>query len=77
MSEFLNELITRGYMHQCTNQEGLSDCTPITGYIGFDCTGKSLHVGSLVQIMMLRNHSETSNPSLADPHVEASTLLRT
>jgi len=54
MSEFINELIARGYMHQCTNQEGLADCGSITGYIGFDCTGKSLHVGSLVQIMMLR-----------------------
>lgn len=54
MSELLNELLVRGYIHQCTNQEGLAECDQITGYIGFDCTAKSLHVGSLVQIMMLR-----------------------
>lgn len=54
MSEFINELKERGYIHQCTNESGVSETNPLIGYIGFDCTGKSLHVGSLVQIMMLR-----------------------
>lgn len=54
MSEFIKELKERGYIHQCTNEAAISDCSDLIGYIGFDCTGKSLHVGSLVQIMMLR-----------------------
>ena len=44
-------------MHQATNLEGLDERAaqqPISAYIGFDCTADSLHVGSLVQIMMLR-----------------------
>ena len=56
-SEFITEIVTRGYMHQATNLEGLDERTaqqPISAYIGFDCTADSLHVGSLVQIMMLR-----------------------
>ena len=56
-SEFLKTLISRGYMHQATNLEGLDRLTeqqPISAYIGFDCTANSLHVGSLIQIMMLR-----------------------
>lgn len=59
-SDFLQILTERGFIHQVTDLEGLdakltekSD-TPFTAYIGFDCTGASLHVGSLVQIMMLR-----------------------
>ena len=47
----------RGYIHQCTDQESLDALATggrITAYIGFDCTADSLHVGSLVQIMMLR-----------------------
>ena len=56
-SEFLNELKARGYVHQVTDEAGLdalakSGC--ITGYIGFDCTAPSLHVGNLLGIMMLR-----------------------
>ena len=56
-NKFLLELKTRGYLHQCTNIVKLSEeCTrnSITGYIGFDCTAESLHVGSLLQIMILR-----------------------
>ena len=54
---FLSEFIRRGFFHQCTNQENLSNLTEkskIRGYIGFDCTASSLHVGSLLQIMCLR-----------------------
>ncbi|MGB1625726.1 MAG: tyrosine--tRNA ligase, partial [Candidatus Puniceispirillaceae bacterium] len=46
-----------GYMHQVTNLNGLdilAEQQPISAYIGFDCTANSLHVGSLIQIMMLR-----------------------
>ena len=56
-SDFLNVLEQRGYIHQCTDLkalDALAAAGPITGYIGFDCTAPSLHVGSLVQIMMLR-----------------------
>ena len=53
----LIEMESRGYLNQCTDLEGLSKtCNekPIVGYIGFDCTAPSLHVGSLLQIMLLR-----------------------
>ena len=56
-SEFLKTLTSRGYMHQATNLDGLdrlAEQQPISAYIGFDCTANSLHVGSLIQIMMLR-----------------------
>jgi len=57
-SAFLREMNGRGYVHQCTDPEGLDQIlagdAPATAYIGFDCTADSLHVGSLVQIMMLR-----------------------
>lgn len=54
---FLDEAIARGFVFQCTDIEALRaamDAGPITAYIGFDCTANSLHVGSLVQIMILR-----------------------
>ena len=56
-SDFLRVLQGRGFVHQCTDDgelDGLALGGPITAYIGFDCTADSLHVGSLVQIMMLR-----------------------
>jgi tyrosyl-tRNA synthetase len=56
-SELLRLLDARGYIHQVTDPEGLdalAQAQVIPGYIGFDATGPSLHVGSLVQIMMLR-----------------------
>ena len=56
-SEFLRTLIARGYLHQCTDLEALdraANAGRITAYIGFDATADSLHVGSLVQIMLLR-----------------------
>ena len=54
---FLQELRDRGYLNQCTDLDKLSkicDEKPISGYIGFDCTAPSLHVGSLLQIMILK-----------------------
>ena len=57
-SEFLRRLVERGYLHQCTDLEALDAAAVsgrITGYIGFDATADSLHVGSLIQIMLLRH----------------------
>ena len=57
MNKFLKEFKDRGFFYQCTSEEGLSqllDKEKINGYIGFDCTAESLHVGSLLQIMCLR-----------------------
>jgi len=56
-NKFLLEMKTRGYLNQCTDLNKLDDlCNKqsITAYIGFDCTASSLHVGSLLQIMILR-----------------------
>ena len=56
-SDFLRTLEARGFIDQCTDSAGLdrqATAGPVTGYIGFDCTANSLHVGSLVPIMMLR-----------------------
>ena len=57
MNKFLKEFKDRGYFYQCTNEKELSELLnneKIKGYIGFDCTAESLHVGSLLQIMCLR-----------------------
>ena len=57
MNKFLKEFKDRGFFYQCTSEESLSkllDKEKINGYIGFDCTAESLHVGSLLQIMCLR-----------------------
>ena len=56
-NNFLYEMQKRGYLNQCTNLDKLSEIcrkNPISGYIGFDCTASSLHVGSLLQIMILK-----------------------
>ena len=56
-NKFLIEMQSRGYLNQCTDLDKLDDiCNKqsITAYIGFDCTASSLHVGSLLQIMILR-----------------------
>ncbi len=55
--KFLQEFRDRGYLHQCTDLVKLDQiCNKksISAYIGFDCTAKSLHVGSLLQIMILK-----------------------
>ena len=57
MNKFLKEFKDRGFFYQCTGEDELSkllDKEKISGYIGFDCTAESLHVGSLLQIMCLR-----------------------
>ncbi|MEX2519916.1 MAG: tyrosine--tRNA ligase [Paracoccaceae bacterium] len=56
-SDFLVTLRARGFIQDCTDMQGLDEAMlkgGLPGYIGFDCTAASLHVGSLVQIMMLR-----------------------
>lgn len=56
-SDFLKIMIERGFVAECTDYEGLDNSIlngNITAYIGFDATAQSLHVGSLIQIMMLR-----------------------
>ena len=56
-NKFLSEMQSRGYLNQCTDLEKLDAlCSKksISGYIGFDCTANSLHVGSLLQIMILK-----------------------
>jgi tyrosyl-tRNA synthetase len=56
-SEFLKRAFGRGFVHQCTDLEGLDArlrTSVVTAYVGYDCTADSLHVGSLVSIMLLR-----------------------
>jgi len=63
-SELIRLFSERGYIHQATNIDGLDERASqqiIPAYIGFDCTANSLHVGSLVQIMMLRALQRTGH----------------
>ncbi len=63
-SDFLRVMIERGYVHQLSHAEELDAAAlagPITAYIGFDATADSLHVGSLVQIMLLRRLQQTGH----------------
>ena len=67
-SEFLNILAERGFIHQASEPEALDALAaagPITGYIGFDCTATSLHVGSLLPIMMLHWMQQTGHRPIA------------
>src|SRR3954465_2689929 len=63
-SAFLAVAAERGFIHQCTDMEALDArlrAGPLTGYIGYDCTADSLHVGSLLGIMLLRLFQQTGN----------------
>jgi len=63
-SDFLQELAARGYIHQATDEtklDVLARSERVTGYIGFDCTAPSLHVGNLLGIMMLRKLQQTGH----------------
>src|SRR6202049_3424578 len=67
-SEFLHVLASRGFIHQVSEPEvldALAASRRITAYIGFDCTAPSLHVGSLVQIMMLHWLQQTGHRPIA------------
>src|SRR5215213_5728198 len=63
-SEFLRTLQARGYIHQVTHPAELDEAASkgvVTAYIGFDATAPSLHVGSLIQIMMLRRLQQSGH----------------
>jgi len=67
-SEFLNTLASRGFIHQVSEPEDLDTRArsgKVTAYIGFDCTAASLHVGSLLPIMMLYWMQQTGHRPIA------------
>ena len=67
-SDLLRIFQERGFIHQVTDPEGLDALAArreVVGYIGFDCTADSLHIGSLVQIMMLRWLQKTGQRAIA------------
>src|SRR6202165_3138081 len=67
-SDFLRVLAERGFIHQVSEPEALdalAQSSPITAYIGFDCTAPSLHVGSLLPIMMLYWMQQTGHRPIA------------
>lgn len=67
-SEFLSVLEERGFIHQCSDAEGLDALLSketVTAYVGFDCTANSLHVGNLISIMMLHWFQATGHRPIA------------
>ena len=67
-SDFLRELETRGFIHQTSDAAALDEIAAtrvLTAYIGYDCTAPSLHVGHLMQIMMLRWLQKTGGKPIA------------
>jgi tyrosyl-tRNA synthetase len=67
-SDFLHTLASRGFIHQVSEPEALDElakASRITAYIGFDCTAPALHVGSLLQIMLLYWMQQTGHRPIA------------
>ena len=67
-SDFLNVLAARGFIHQVSEPEtldALARSSTITAYIGFDCTAPSLHIGSLLPIMLLYWLQQTGHRPIA------------
>jgi tyrosyl-tRNA synthetase len=67
-SDFLRVMLDRGFLHQCSDLAGLDEkarAGTLVGYIGFDCTAPSLHVGSLVPIMLLHWMQATGGKPVA------------
>jgi tyrosyl-tRNA synthetase len=67
-SEFLHILAERGYIHQCSDMEGLNALAAhgkVIAYVGYDCTAPSLHIGHLLSIMMLHWLQQTGNKPIA------------
>ncbi len=63
-SDFLSIMSARGYIEQCTNETELDESIHqgmVTGYIGYDCTAPSLHIGNLISIMMLRRFQQAGH----------------
>ncbi|WP_128253905.1 tyrosine--tRNA ligase [Falsirhodobacter deserti] len=66
-SDFLNVMMARGYLADCTDLQGLDEALrngPVSAYIGYDATAASLHVGHLLNIMILRWFQKTGNRPL-------------
>ena len=66
-SDFMRVMIERGFLADCTDYQGLDEALSadvVPAYIGFDATARSLHVGSLIQIMMLRWLQKTGHKPL-------------
>ena len=67
-SDFMKIAVERGFYYQCSDAKGLDERMsqgPITGYIGFDCTAPSFHIGNLVQIMRLYWLQQTGHQPIA------------
>src|SRR5215510_5137854 len=67
-SDFLNTLDERGYIHQCSDFDGLDRLAAkgdVIAYVGYDCTAPSLHIGHLLSIMMLHWLQQTGNKPIA------------
>ncbi len=67
-SRFLQTMLERGYIHQCTDYAGLDEKLLVetcSAYLGFDATASSLHVGSLLQIMILRTLQKNGHKPIA------------
>src|SRR5262245_7437304 len=67
-SDFLQTLDERGYIHQCSDAPGLDRLAfdgKLIGYVGYDCTAPSLHVGHLISIMMLAWLQRTGGKPIA------------
>jgi tyrosyl-tRNA synthetase len=63
-SDFLNTLQERGFVHQCSDFEGLDALAAkgeVTAYVGYDCTARSLHIGNYLTMMMLHWLQESGN----------------
>jgi tyrosyl-tRNA synthetase len=67
-SQFLNTLSQRGFIHQCSDFEGLDALAArggVIGYVGYDCTAPSLHIGNFLSMMMLHWLQESGNKPIA------------
>ena len=67
-SAFLSMLIERGFVHQCSDFAALDEKAlsgSLVGYVGYDCTAPSLHIGNLVSIMMLHWLQKTDGKPIA------------
>jgi tyrosyl-tRNA synthetase len=67
-SALVQELLERGFIHQATDLEALDEAAasgPVSGYIGFDCTADSLHIGHQLSVMLLRRLQQTGHRPIA------------
>jgi tyrosyl-tRNA synthetase len=67
-SDFLNVMNERGFIHQCSDVEGLDALAArreVVGYVGYDCTAPSLHIGNFLSMMMLYWLQQTGNKPIA------------